>query len=514
VTPVHSVMLQTTLRSRPAPIVAALAVLIALAAPALARVAEVTPLDRWYTIEMQNTPAGWMHATRTVEGDRVTTTSSMELRVRRGQLELSFQIDTRFVETTDGRPVEMAATTTLGGPPSTQTYTFTEDGVTQTVGVAGRETTSTLPPPGGAWLTPSAAGEYLAARFAAGATEATLRTLDPLSGVRATTVTRSEITPTTLEFAGREVEAFRTVSVADTQPGVSTIEYLDANGDALKLETAMGGLALTITASDRATATGTPAGEAPEMMASLFITPSRPIRNSQRLRTASLLVRSTQGDLPDLPSTGYQRAERVDAETVRVVVDLTEPAESDAEAWGDDVYTRSSAYLAADDPAIIAMARRAAGDRSDASPLEIANELRTFVHRHIVSKDLSVGFATASEVARSGEGDCTEHAVLLAALLRARDIPSRVVSGLVYADAFAGGRDIFGYHMWTQALIRDEEGTPRWIDLDATLPGSRPFNAAHVALAVSPLEDASPVGGLAELAPLLGRLAIDVERTR
>ena len=38
-------------------------------------------------------------------------------------------------------------------------------------------------------------------------------------------------------------------------------------------------------------------------------------------------------------------------------------------------------------------------------------------------KDLSVGFATAADVARTAQGDCTEHAVLLAALLRASDIP-------------------------------------------------------------------------------------------
>ena len=40
--------------------------------------------------------------------------------------------------------------------------------------------------------------------------------------------------------------------------------------------------------------------------------------------------------------------------------------------------------------------------------------------------------ATAAEVARSREGDCTEHAVLLAALARARGIPARVAMGLVY----------------------------------------------------------------------------------
>ena len=38
-------------------------------------------------------------------------------------------------------------------------------------------------------------------------------------------------------------------------------------------------------------------------------------------------------------------------------------------------------------------------------------------------------------------------------MLRADGIPARVASGLVYADGFLGSRDIFGWHMWTQALI-------------------------------------------------------------
>ncbi len=505
----------TTLRARVAPL-SFVVLLLSLVSPVLAMggVAGVTPLERWYTLEMMGQPAGWMHSTRAVDEGVVTTTSEMELRVRRGELELSFRIDTRFEETLDGEPIEMAATTTLGGAPSTQTYRFTEEGVVQTVGSAGMERTSTLERPEGTWLTPAAASRFLATRLNAGAEEITVRTIDPLSGLRVTSAVRSEIQKTVLEIAGREVEAYRCTSIADSQPGITTIEWLDAKGDPLKMETAFGGFALTVTASDRETATGTPAAAAPEMMASLFITPSRPIRNAHRTRFAEFVVRSTEGDLPDLPSTGYQRAERLDAGSARVTIDMT----SAPEAVGDETdvafYTASTAYLAHDDPAVAALARRAVGDHATLPPDRIAEELRRFVHEHIVSKDLTVGFATASETARSGEGDCTEHAVLLAALLRARGIPSRVVSGLIYADAFAGGRNIFGYHMWTQAMLRDENGEPRWYDLDATLPGPRGYNAAHIALAVSALEDAGPVGGLAELAPLLGRLAIEVEETR
>ena len=492
--------------------VLAVVVLPALAARAVS--AAVEPLDRWYTLTMQDAPAGWMHARRTVEGDRITTASTMELRVRRGTLDLTFGMSTEFVETDEGKPVRMSATTELGGAPSTQTYVWTDEGVRHTVEGPGQRRDAVLPLPEGTWLTPAAAAEYLAARLRAGADEIVVRTIDPLSGLRVATTTRTGIERVEIDAGGRTAEVFKSIGVADVQPGVETIEHLDENGDAVRLETALGGFAVVIEKSDRATATGRPTERAPELMTSLFIKPSRPIRNAHSTRFAEYVVRATEGDLGDIPSVGYQLAERVDDGAVRVRVNLRTPAEKAAGDLDRETYLAATVYLDSEDSAVHALARRAMLGADGLGPAAVGERLRAFVHRHISAKDLSVGFATASEVARSGEGDCTEHAVLLAALLRAEGIPSRVVGGLIYADQFAGGRDIFGYHAWTQALLPDRDGVSRWVDLDATLPGTRAFSAAHIALSVTSLDDTGPVGGLTELAPLLGRLEIEVVRTR
>jgi transglutaminase-like putative cysteine protease len=100
-------------------------------------------------------------------------------------------------------------------------------------------------------------------------------------------------------------------------------------------------------------------------------------------------------------------------------------------------------------------------------------------------------------------------------MLRARGIPSRVVSGLIYAPRFAGERDVFAFHMWTQALVQTGEGT-RWIDLDST--GSRPFDATHIAIAASALADEPAGGSMSEIAmpvaDLLGQLSIEVESAK
>jgi transglutaminase-like putative cysteine protease len=132
-----------------------------------------------------------------------------------------------------------------------------------------------------------------------------------------------------------------------------------------------------------------------------------------------------------------------------------------------------------------------------------AQALRRFVHEHITAKNLDTAFATASETARMKRGDCSEHAVLLCALLRAAEIPARTASGLVYADAFAGERDLFGWHMWTQALIGG-----KWVDLDATLPVR--YDAAHVLVGTSSLAEGMGDADLSHLLILLGNLEIEV----
>ena len=96
-------------------------------------------------------------------------------------------------------------------------------------------------------------------------------------------------------------------------------------------------------------------------------------------------------------------------------------------------------------------------------------------------------------------------------MLRADGIPSRVVSGLIFADSFAGSEGIFAYHMWAEGLF-DLDGKKCWIDLDATLPPATPFDATHIALIVSSLADDQVQNPLVAMVPLLGRLSIKVEK--
>lgn len=98
-------------------------------------------------------------------------------------------------------------------------------------------------------------------------------------------------------------------------------------------------------------------------------------------------------------------------------------------------------------------------------PGTTAEQVREFVTRHF--QTIRYGdFWTASRAATARTGDCSEHAVVVAALARKVGLPARVVVGYVMlpeaTPAFALG------HAWTQIY---EHG--RWLHIDATPIGSQ-----------------------------------------
>jgi len=160
--------------------------------------------------------------------------------------------------------------------------------------------------------------------------------------------------------------------------------------------------------------------------------------------------------------------------------------------------SQPSNLIQSDDPQIVELAGSVAVGIDD--PWQIAVALERKVHEVITEKDFSQVFASAAEVAASCEGDCTEHAVLLAALCRARGIPARVAIGLIYSPA-AGG---FLYHMWDEVWI---DG--RWVALDATL-GRGGIGAAHLKVTDSNLQGASAYSSILPILSLIGRLKVRV----
>ena len=195
-------------------------------------------------------------------------------------------------------------------------------------------------------------------------------------------------------------------------------------------------------------------------------------------------------------SGGSQQVERVDEQNARLTVRAMRPGDQPAEARGDEPTAAdrdSNNLIQSDNPLIVEMAQQVGVAADD--PWTLACALERYVHDTVQTKSFTQAMASAADVAKSLEGDCTEHSVLLAALCRARQIPARVAIGLVYYRQ-AGG---FAYHMWNEVWIRD-----RWIPLDATL-GIGGIGAGHIKVVNSNLAGVSPYGALLPVLNVLGQ---------
>ena len=112
-----------------------------------------------------------------------------------------------------------------------------------------------------------------------------------------------------------------------------------------------------------------------------------------------------------------------------------------------------------EDEKVQRLAKRAIGNSRD--PWDKAVKIEHWVFQNIRDKNFATAFAPASEVARNLTGDCSEHAVLAAAMCRAVGIPSRVAVGLLYMDDDRRRLKGFGFHMWHEVYVNRPLGRAR-----------------------------------------------------
>ncbi len=203
--------------------------------------------------------------------------------------------------------------------------------------------------------------------------------------------------------------------------------------------------------------------------------------------TAEIEVRAIR---PDEPKVNAARGASI---APTAVSNNTPPAQPPT-----DEDRQANNLVQSDDPQIAALAKQAAGGQTD--PWKTAVALEKFVNRYISGKNYSRAFSTAVEVAQSHEGACTQHAVLLAALARARAIPCRVAIGLIYTE----GRPGFAFHMWNEVWIAD-----RWIALDATR-GAGGIGAGYLKLADSSLRGEAAYSCFLPVTEVIGQTKIEI----
>ncbi|MGI9013249.1 MAG: transglutaminase-like domain-containing protein [Phycisphaerales bacterium] len=473
-----------------------------------------TSREYWYTLELNNQRAGYSH--HTIESEEATgnirTTVLQVLHSQRGEgVVAGVSIETVWTETSDGSPISMSMARRLSQQPQIIECRFLRDGSIERRTRIGNGTwqIATHPTFTQPWLPPDAQRRFIQQRRAADARSISFHTLDLSADpvIATVTMTRSENAVFEHDGVMHDVEVWQINAGRDERASRSLV-HVSEDGVIVLAQEIAGGLTLIERLATRALALQ-PITHLPDIIAATTVKPDTPIRSAARVRRALYELRITNEDdqdegVFDIPSAASQMV-LTDAESgpIRILVDPAAPFKAAAGDTDEPLYRASSLMINYDEPSVRAFSARALNRRSLTDVRARAERLRTVVFQHIRNKNLASTFASASETLATRSGDCTEHAVLLCALLRADGIPARVACGLVYAEEFAGQNSIFAWHMWTQALI---DGY--WIDLDATALG--PFSAAHILFGTTALADGAVEREIVPMTAIVGRIEIRV----
>jgi len=485
--------------------------------------------ERWYVVMMEDPQSGqfaqcgYMHAiTKTVE-DQVQSQMKIKFEIRRGTVSVQMTQEQNFVETPEGAPLSFRFVSAIGKDPETLNGTVKDGRVLLVAEQYGREKDRN-------WYDFDPAirfpwGQALEQRRhgLAPGTKYTLKSYEPALQKDGALEMHCEVMKREKkEVLGKELELTRIRSILNigdvSEDGAAAalsnaqIESDvwvsdDFNPAIMTMNMGIMKMKMFETTKEEAMKRGAP----PEMFFETFVHTNRTIGKDAKLVELRLrLKKDAPGSVPNLPDTEMQDVERKTARESTVSIARNDwkkarSVKSPAE-YPDAVQPMLNASTLCDskDAKIRRLSKRTV--RGKSTPAEKADALRKFASEYITDKNLDVGFATASDVVRNRSGDCSEHAVFLAALCRAAGIPARGVSGIVEVPApyLERGKSAFGYHMWTQVYIGDE-----WLDIDAALQQTD-CEPNRVALSIMPLGDEGLASAVASLIPLLGRLEIDV----
>lgn len=466
--------------------------------------------DEWYVLMLDGSKAGHMHSTmERVQGsgeDIIRSEIQMSISMGRDDVQLTVTSTQMTEETLSGEPRRFEQRMQLGRIPVTTRGTIRDGQVRVTKAQFGLPTTRTYGLPEGAMMSWAAYREQLKRGLEPGL-KYELSVYEPsLAPDRLVPTTFEVFEPEELDLFGRKVTAYRTKQTARIrtmlgETPIDTITWMTDAGTAVKMQMSMPMVDMPFEVIAATKAVALAPDEPTELMVQTLIEAGRKLDpDSAKSITYRLITKGAETPLT-LPETAMQkivenrsgaitlkltrRSARMDNPEGEAARSATKPHGGDDSATQKaeelEPYLEPSADVNFDDPVVAELARKAAGDEKD--PWKLTERLCRFVHEYVETKNLSIGFATASEVARSKEGDCTEHGVLLAALGRAVGIPSRIVTGIVYTDVFAGKRDVFVGHLWTQFWIDGE-----WVDVDAAF-GQTDVDPTHIALGFSAAGD-------------------------
>jgi hypothetical protein len=450
-------------------------VTVSLLLPACAALAAPAD-DTWMSVLLDGRKIGSMHTTRKVDSSRVVTTQALNVQLDRAGTKIALTTSETDTETADGKPLEFASRTMISGTASALHGSVRADGKFDVVSeVGGAKQTRILVWPAGALL---AEGQRLAAQRSGLVPGTKIRELafqpESLDAVEVeSTVGTSE----RVELPGGASTLTRIEQIIHLpDAATSTVSWVDADQTVLKMAMPLMGYDLTMLACSQTCAQAP--NQSSDILTHALVRAPVALSAADLQRGVIVKLSATKAGSPlQFADTDEQHASATtQGVELRIEPLGNKPRETESsgarEATPAAADSQPNDWLQSDAPEIRKLARDGAGTAK--TPREQMQQLEQFVRSYIRTKDLSVGYASALEVAKKPEGDCTEHAVLLAALGRSLGIATRVVDGLAYTERYAGVEHVFVPHAWVQAFIDGQ-----WHSYDAALHG---FDAGHIAL--------------------------------
>lgn len=467
--------------------------------------------DSWHKLTIQGARVGYgrgrVYRSTHPDGDRFISVTEGKLDLGRLGQSTTIESKSTTVETEAGKLLSIVGELVMAKSPTRYKCTLEGDEmviVSEAMGQSHESRIDWNPAVVTERVAEKIAGEM--AREEPGTTRKVL-VFEPTSGQILSTTMQTE-SQETIESEGRQVLTTRILSFADLVPNAVSRSWIDSQGRILRTSSPLlGGIDVVSDRCSKEEALEESSGEkVPDVMASAMLKSNVFVPRSRLVDEVLYRVRLKEGakQLPDFPESHFQKIESLSEReaVIRVKKALPGHGVSRPVAGFPDAIEealRPSLLIQSDDPAIVALAKKTAEGQTDA--WKTAVSLERFVFDYIDEKGYETAFASASEVVKDKTGDCSEHAVLLAALCKSVGIPARVAMGLEY---IAG---TFAPHAWTEVWVGD------WFALDGT-NGLGFVDAAHLTFGTDAFDDDGDSNMFLKLAQAFGYLEVEVLELR
>ncbi|MFN6106409.1 MAG: transglutaminase-like domain-containing protein [Planctomycetaceae bacterium] len=468
---------------------------------------KIEATDEWQSLYLGKTRVGYLRsasAPETVDGrELIRSRSETALTIARFGQKVKLRIVMESLETPAGEWLSFVST--MENPPSLSTRTegrVEGDDLVLTSTVGGKTTTRRQP-----WdrqlKSPAWQDRLLRDKKLEPGAEMTLQSFEP-QFARAMTVTLKGLPPEEVTLPDGSRRKLGKIAVTQSlDPKTLQYSYFDDQRKTVKTQTSMLGTEMITWAVTREEALQELSGEDVDLAIATLIKTSK-IENSLETRRVLYRVHVPGEDPAELLAQGpTQKIRRIDPHTVELEVLSLKPGATrggEPEQEIERRFSQPNRFLQSDDRRVVELATKGVGQAQ--SPVDQSVALELWVRDKVKDKNFSTLMASAAEVAEKLSGDCTEHACLLAAMLRSRGVPSRIVVGLMYVPRDSA----FGGHMWTEAFLNGV-----WVPLDGVLGKGR-VGADHIKFLDAGLDD-DEGDGFAAFVPVvsaLGKMRIEV----